>query len=422
MHCALDPHAPGLFFQPLASRRVLLCVCGSIAAPKSFLLASALVKLGAEVQVVMSEHAAHFIGPLAFEGVTRRRPVLNLFEPSPHFQGELHIELSRWADVMLVVPASDNFIAKLAAGIPDTTLSLLAKNFPLSEIVLAPAMSAEMWEHPASQKNVALLKEWGLTFVGPTRGRLAHGGVGAGRMAEVEEILALSCQKLGRRFGDLSSRHVVVSAGGCREAIDRVRCISNASTGKQGHALAEAARDRGAEVTLVTTEPATAPLGLSQVYEVASHAEMEGALRAACKEADVYIGAAAVADYTVKNSSSKKIKREAQQSLMLELESTTDILAGLSQPGLIKVAFAAEVEQHEAHARAKLERKGAHLIVLNDVRRSDAGFGAPTNQVSIFDRDGGALSFPECPTKVASKYDVAWQVLSSMKRYLPDQV
>lgn len=399
---------------PLAGRNIVLGIGGSIAAPKAFTLLSALIQLGADVEVVMSEHAEHFLGRWAVSGVTGKQPYISTFDPPSHLRGEPHIALAQAADCMIVMPCTDSFIGHYAAGIPGDALTLVAKNISPERLIVAPAMSSDMWEHPSTIMNIGLLQDWGVTVLGPVEGRLASGETGIGRMIEPASAIDFLRAMLGAVYGDLRGTRMVISAGGLREAVDTVRYITNASSGRQGHALAEAARDRGALVTLITASSLTPPSYLEGVYHVQSHSDMQEALNECIQEADVYIGAAAVSDFTVSNTVTHKLKRKEGQKLSLELQAAADLIKELEKPGLLKVAFAAETENHIEHAREKLQRKKADLIVLNDVSRPDAGFEAETNQVTLIDATHQE-SFPAQSGTTASKYEVAWAILSRIR-------
>jgi phosphopantothenoylcysteine decarboxylase/phosphopantothenate--cysteine ligase len=283
------------------------------------------------------------------------------------------------------------------------SLTALATRAPL---LLCPAMDSQMWEHPATRGNVDTLRARGAHFIGPEEGRLASGQVGFGRFSETEKIIGGIRYLLGAN-GDLAGKKVVVTAGGTREAIDPVRYIGNHSSGKMGFALAEAARDRGASVTLVTAPSSVRDPYAVNVLRVVSATEMRDAVVGACRDADVLVMAAAVADYQTGEPLSQKVKRENTEGLSLSLVRTPDILAEVGRrPGLVKVGFAAESQDIVANARHKIEAKGLDLIAANDITARDAGFAADTNRVTLLDRDGGEEHLPLMP-----KYDVAWRIL-----------
>lgn len=396
--------------EPLASRHIVLGVTGSIACYKAVDLASKLVQAEAVVDVALTPAATAFVTPLAFRSITGREPHTDMFRPNGE-HGEAHVELARRADLMLIAPATASTIARLAHGMADDFVSLtaLATQAPL---LVAPAMDAQMWEHAATQANRALLEQRGVQFVGPAAGRLASGRMGAGRLVEPADIVEHVKARLGRERGDLRGRRIVVTAGGNREAIDPVRFIGNHSSGKQGYAIAQAARDRGAEVTLISTVALPTPAGVRAV-PVSAHAEMFEAVREACRNADALIMAAAVADYRPAGSATHKIKREGADRLTIELVQNADIIASIDEPRLIKVAFAAETDDLLANAARKLRAKGARLMVANDVSATDAGFAVDTNRVAILDDRGGQEDLP-----LLSKYDVGMRILDRVGELL----
>jgi len=397
----------------LNGKRILLGITGGVAVYKAAALASRLTQAGALVDVVMTEAATRFVAPLTFEAVTRRRVYTDMFflpstsQPGAD-SGELqipHISLAKAADLLIIAPATANTLAKLAHGLADNLLSALALACP-APVLIAPAMESHMWSHPATQANVAMLIERGATVVGPVSGHLASGAQGPGRMSEPEEIME-SARLLLARAGDWRGRRVVVTAGGTREAIDPVRFISNRSSGKMGYALATAARDRGACVTLIsaaTTLPD--PLGVETIH-VESAEQMCQAVLSACTDADVLAMAAAVADYCPLTAAEHKIKKHDER-LVLELRRTPDILMEVARlrtssgsPRLV-VGFAAETQDLLDQARAKLERKRLDLIVANDVGAPGSGFGVDTNQVTLLWADGTVEALPCLPkTEVA---------------------
>jgi phosphopantothenoylcysteine decarboxylase/phosphopantothenate--cysteine ligase len=388
---------------PFEGKRVLLGVSGSIAAYKAADLASKLTQAGAIVDVLMTASASQFVTPMTFRTLTHRAVVTDLFDiGSP--EAVEHVALATAADVLVVAPATAHMIAKLALGLADDPISVitLATTAPL---VVAPAMDANMWENLAVQANVATLTERGVMVVGPGSGRLASGLQGWGRLAETTEIMGMMAQVLGRD-GDLRGRSIVVSAGGTREPIDPVRVIANRSSGKMGYAVAEAARDRGACVTLVTASALPAPAGVG-VVTVETTEEMRAAVFEACAQADALVMAAAVADYRPAAPSSQKIKKGPAGSSgpsSIELAQTADILAEAPK-GIVRVGFAAESGDLLTNARAKLEGKRLDLIAANDITQEDAGFGSDTNRVTLLD----ATSAEELP--VLPKYDVAMRIL-----------
>jgi len=393
----------------LTGKRVVLGVCGGIAAYKVVELASRLTKEGALVDVVMSEAATKFVTPLTFQAITHRTVATDMF----HLEAEgniTHVSLGVAADVVVVAPATAHSIAKLALGIADDLVATtaLASTAPL---VVAPAMEEHMYHHPATQENLAKLRARGATIVPPAHGRLASGRVGEGRLAEIEEIYQAMERVLGKRR-DLAGRRVVVTAGGTQEPIDPVRYIGNHSSGKMGFAIAEAARDRGAAVTLISGPSSLPePSGVAVVH-VQTAVQMEAAVHAALAGADALIMAAAVADYRVTQPAEQKIKKEAGD-LTIHLVRNPDILAGLADAPLLKVGFAAETEELLAHAAQKMREKRLDMIVANDVSAPGSGFGSDTNRVVILEPDGSADELPLLP-----KREVAERILDRVAALL----
>jgi phosphopantothenoylcysteine decarboxylase/phosphopantothenate--cysteine ligase len=393
----------------MKDKTVVLGVTGSIAAYKAAELASQLAQAGAKVDVVMTEAATEFIAPLTFRNITGRPVVTKMFELASEYSVE-HVALAEAADVVVIAPATANIIAKIAAGIADDMLccTVLATKAP---VIVAPAMHASMYENSVTQDNLAELKSRGFTIVGPAYGRLASGAVGMGRLVDVDEILGTIRQVLGRNV-DLAGKRIVVTAGGTQEPVDPVRCLSNRSSGKMGYALAEAARDRGAQVALVSAPSfLPKPIGMD-VVNVGTAQEMHEAVKKAVTKADALIMAAAVADYRPKKVSKSKIKRGRASSLTLELERTPDIIGELKGK-FLRVGFAAESEDLVANARKKLKAKGLDLIVANDIMSKVSGIGADTNQVVIIDRKGKIEELPLLP-----KREVADRILDKVIQFL----
>src|SRR5216684_6615091 len=375
------PAAPLGGVRVLAGKRVTLGVTGSIAAYKAVGLASALHQAGAIVDVAMTPDAQRFIQPLSFQAITHRPVFADLWAPGMETD-IAHVTLGRESDLIVVAPATANTLAKLAHGLADDPVSVtvLAARCP---VVVAPAMDAGMYTHAATAANVVLLKDRGVTFVEPEEGHLASGLVGLGRLAAPETILDIVRATLGRS-GDLARKRVLVTAGGTVEAIDPVRYIGNHSSGKMGYAVAEAARDRGAEVVLVTTPTALrVPAGV-EVIRVSSAEQMLAALTSQYARLDALIMAAAVADFKVLAQVDQKIKR-GEHALELTLVPNPDLLATTASlaadPRPVRVGFAAETQDLVEHAAEKLARKSLDLIVANDV--SDNVFGADSNQVTL---------------------------------------
>jgi len=382
-------------------KNVVLGVTGSIAAYKAVDLASKLTQKGLAVDVVMTRAALEFVTALSFRSVTHRPVVTDMWELSTEFSVE-HVALAERADVVVIAPATASTIAKLAVGIADEMLTcvVLATRAP---VIVAPAMDVGMYSNAVTQENLAKLRSRGFTIVGPGYGHLASGLVGTGRLVETEDVMGAILQVLGRK-GDLAEKQVVVSAGGTREPVDLVRYIGNRSSGKMGYAIAEAARDRGAIVTLVSTVvDLPAPAGV-ELMPVETALEMRDAVLKASAAADVLIMAAAVADYRPAKAATGKIKREAE-TLTLDLVKTPDILSEV-KGDIIKVGFAAESGDLIDRAREKLERKKLDLIAVNDITAEDSGFGTDTNRMTLIDREGKVEELP-----LMSKRDVAHKIL-----------
>ncbi len=360
----------------LQGRNIILGVSGSIAAYKVVQVARDLTQHGARVDVLMTEGATRFVTPLTFQTLTRRPVISDLWQDwTEDAQG--HISLGEQADIMLVAPASAQTLARLALGLADDMVSLtaLATYAPL---VLAPAMNYHMWEHPATREHVRTLQDRGATVLTPGRGRLASGAVGEGRLADPSEIVGAVRWRLGRS-GKLAGKRVVVTAGGTREALDPVRYLTNGSSGRMGYALAQAAIDAGADVTLVSTNVELSPPWGATLVPVTAATEMFAATEQACKHADVLVMAAAVSDYRPENPSDSKLTKTGG-AMEFRLVENPDIVASISRPGLLKVGFAAETENLIENAHAKLERKGLALIVAND---AEATIGAPNAALTL---------------------------------------
>ena len=368
----------------MSQRNVVLGVTGSIAAYKAADLASRLTQAGISVHTVMTENATKLVGPATFRALTGRPVATEMFELTNPFSIE-HVSLADLADVFVIAPATANVIAKLAHGIADDllTCTALATRAP---ILVAPAMHTAMWENPATRANVETLCARGIRFVGPVVGRLASGGHGAGRMASVDDIADEIAAILGRN-GDLAGRRVLVTAGGTREAIDPIRFLGNPSSGKMGYAVAAAARDRGAEVTLVSGPTSLRrPAGV-HVIDVVSADEMLEAVKQALPGQDALVMAAAVADFAPKTPLAHKAKK-GDAALKLDLRRTADILETVrAVPIKVKVGFAAETENLIDNARDKLERKGLDFVVANDVGGTDSPFGSDENQAILVDAE-----------------------------------
>ena len=387
----------------------MLGVTGSIACYKALDLASKLVQAGALVDAVMSFGATQFVTPLAFRGITHREVVTNIFDPRSELSVE-HVALAQRADIVVVAPATVHCIAKLALGLADDpiTTTVLASQAP---VLVAPAMDANMMDHPATQENLEKLKRRGVTIAGPAHGRLASGLIATGRLLETPELMGYITSTLGKK-GDLAGRTIVVTAGGTREPLDPVREITNRSSGKMGYALAEAARDRGASVVLIAAPTGLPDPVLTRVVGVGTAEEMCQAVLLEVGQADVLIMAAAVADYRPVAAAPHKIKKSAED-LTIALERTTDILSAATGK-FIRIGFSAETENLRENAEAKLRSKSLDLIVANNVVEGQGVFGADTNQVTLIDRD---LRVEELP--LLSKYEVSYRILDRVAALLP---
>lgn len=380
----------------IKDKRILLGVTGSIAAYKAADLASKLTQQGAQVDTILTGGAQNFVTPLTFQSVTSRKAYTDadLWGSDAHI---LHVGLGHGADLMVIAPCTANTLSKLTHGAADTllTVTALAANCPL---LAAPAMDGGMYESPAIQENVRILRERGVTFIGPARGHLASGLTGSGRMVEPAEIIGHIRLALARN-GRLAGKHLVVSAGGTQEPIDPVRYLTNRSSGKQGYALAQAALDAGAQVTLVTH-----PTGLSlpvgaQVVEVRTVQDMLDAVLSACENADGLVMAAAVADFRVKHIAEHKLKKQDGVP-QIELEAAPDVLGTVAKMrGALKclkvvVGFAAESRELTENAAAKLTSKKLDFIAANDISAPDAGFAVDTNRITLLYANGRCESLP----------------------------
>jgi phosphopantothenoylcysteine decarboxylase/phosphopantothenate--cysteine ligase len=384
----------------LKNKTVLLGVTGSIAAYKAVDLASKLTQAEANVDVVMTKAGKEFITPLTFRSITQRRVATDMFESAPEFDIE-HIALADRADVVVIAPATANIIAKLSAGIADDLLCCVALATK-APIILAPAMNAYMYENTITQENLAKLHARGFIIIDPAYGALACKEIGTGRLADIDHILSIIRDVLGRE-GDLARKNIVITAGGTQEPLDPVRHISNRSSGKMGYALAEAARDRGAKVTLISA-PTQLPIPAEiDVVQVRTALQMRDALLEVTAKADALIMAAAVADYRPESTAENKLKKRTAPHLTLKLIKNPDILSEVKGK-LIKVGFAAESEDLINNATNKIKTKQLDLIVANDITATDSGFDVDTNKVVLIDRQGNREDLPLLPKiKVAHK-------------------
>lgn len=389
----------------LENKNVLLGVTGSIAAYKAADLASKLTQAGAKVDVVMTRAAGEFITPLTFRSITHRWVATDMFEDKPEFNIE-HIALAERADILVIAPATANIIAKLVSGIADDLLSCTVLATKAS-IILAPAMNVNMYQNPVTQENIARLRSRGVRIVEPASGNLACGAVGSGRLADVEDILKIISDVLGRGC-DFYGKRIVVTAGGTQEPIDPVRHIGNRSSGKMGYALAEAARDRGASVVLISAPAAIpVPAGI-EVVQVKTARQMKEAVLNVTSKADALIMAAAVADYRPATTAESKMKKGADAQRTLELVRNPDIIKEVKGK-IIKVGFAAESEDLIQNAKAKLKGKDLDIIVANDITAADAGFDVDTNRVTLIDRRGKKEEL-----QLMSKSEVAHKILDKV--------
>lgn len=391
----------------LRGKTVVLGVTGGIAAYKSAALTSLLVKAGAQVQVIMTEHARQFIAPLTFESLTGRRCLTDTFDRNHEYSTE-HVELAKEADVVMIAPATANIIAKIAHGMADDmlTTTILACDCPK---IVAPAMNTRMYENPVTQDNIRKLEEYGMTIAHPTSGHLACGDIGKGKMLEPEELfqyilMACAFEK------DMAGKHVLVTAGATQEALDPVRYITNHSSGKMGYSLAKISALRGAEVVLVSGRTALAAPLFAERVSVTSAEDMFWAVTERSEWADIIIKAAAVADYRPAAVSSEKIKKSDDQ-MSIGLERTQDILGYLGahkRDGQFLCGFAMETQDLLENASQKLKKKNADMIVANNLKVTGAGFAGDTNVVTLITENGAEEQ------ELMSKEEVAGVILDKI--------
>jgi len=388
----------------LKGKKVLLGVTGSIAAYKSAILCRELVKQGAQIKAIMSPDASNFITPLTLSTLSKN-PVYSDYSDVKTGTWNNHVELAKWADFFLLAPATQNTIAKMANGICDNLL--LATYFSMeNKTYFAPAMDLDMFQHPANQANIRRLQDFGNILIPSEKGELASGLVGEGRMAEVENIV----KAISKQDEAWKGKKVLITAGPTYESIDPVRFIGNHSSGKMGYALAEKAKAKGAEVILISGPTQLIPPSGVTLVNVKSATEMLSAVRE--PNADLYICAAAVADYTVSNPVNEKIKKKTS-FLTIELQKTVDILAEIGankKEHQFVVGFALETNDEEANALGKLKRKKCDMIVLNSLRTSGAGFGGDTNQITIYTKDNKSATF-----QLKSKSEVAQDIIDTIQ-------
>ena len=393
---------------PLVNKHIVLGVTGSIASYKAIDLASKLTQAGALVDTILTYGATQFVTPLAFRSITHRDVITDLYDLDSEFSNE-HVALARRADIVTIVPATVNCIAKLAWGMADDplTTTVVATEAPL---LIAPAMDGNMYSHPATQDNLQILERRGVVIVGPDQGYLASGLSGKGRLVDPTQLVGHIAAALGKK-GDLSGKKIVISAGGTQEPIDPVRVITNNSSGKMGYAIAEAARDRGAEVILITAPTSLSDPPSITVKNVTTAAEMCSLVLSEVTDSDALIMSAAVADYRPKTSAEQKIKK-SNSGLTIDLTKTEDILEKATG-NFVKVGFSAESENLVSNATEKIGRKSLDLIVANDITDPDSGFGKDTNKVVIIDDQLQAEHLP-----ILTKYDVGNEILNRVLKVI----
>ena len=404
-----------------AKYKIGLGVTGGIAAYKAIEIMRLLQKQGCDVSVAMTEHATEFINPLTFRSLGATAVIVNDYAPD-NPDPIAHINFSQNIDLLLVAPATANVIAKFANGIADDFLSTtyLASTAP---VMIAPAMNTTMWEHPTTQRNITRLRDDGVRFVEPVAGELACKAVGTGKLEDVENIVRQALEFLSVGGGsnrvagtsnDLAGERFLITVGSTREAIDPVRFISNHSSGKMGFAVAAAARDRGADVTVVAgVTKIDPPEGVSVIRGLSAE-EMYAAVMRELPAATVFVGSAAVADYRPANAADAKIKKDGRETMTLDLVKTPDILAAVSAARSgrqIVIGFAAETNNVVAYARSKMEKKSLDLVLANDITQPGAGFETDTNKGTILDRWGGSIELP-----LMTKREMADKILDEVVR------
>ena len=379
---------------PLKGKKIIVGITGSIAAYKSADLVSKLIQFGADVTVLMTNRAKNFIGENTLEGLSHKPVISSYFDNVSEINID-HVYLAKHADLIIVAPITANSIAKLVHGITDNPITgtIMASKAP---VILAPAMDGEMYNNNVI-RNLKLLEKPRFTILEPNTGRLASGITGKGRMNEPEIILETAMYLLGKE-GDLQSQKIIITAGGTRELIDPVRYIGNRSSGKMGYAIATAARDRGANVSLVSAKHVSlkVPFGVEH-HSVETSSDLEKKILFNAEKADVIIMAAAVCDFKPIQIADQKIKKSTQKNMILELEQTPDILKQLADKDVTKIAFAAETENIIENAKIKLKNKNVDMIVANDVSRDDIGFNSDNNQVTLIKKNGSIKELPVMP-------------------------
>ncbi|MBX7259868.1 MAG: bifunctional phosphopantothenoylcysteine decarboxylase/phosphopantothenate--cysteine ligase CoaBC [Candidatus Hydrogenedentes bacterium] len=398
--------------KPISNKEIVLGVTGSIAAYKACELASRLVELGAKVTPVLTKSAAELVGPATFEAITGRRAIMRMFEPMQNPDIE-HIAVATRANLFLIAPATANIIAKAANGVADDWLSttLLATKAP---VLFAPAMNTNMYNHPATQENILKLRQRGCHFVGPDFGRLACGTVGPGRLIDPQAILEMSAVLLSEKR-DLTGKRVLITSGATHEPIDPVRFIGNYSSGKMGRALALEALSRGAVVTVISGPSSVTMPHSVLTLPVKTAVEMAEAVVSLSQDSDVFIGAAAVADYRIEKPAQSKRKKSGK-NLELTLVENPDVLGLVSavrRPEQVIVGFAAETDDLLANAQVKLKKKNLDLIVANEVDSEVSGFGKDTSKATLIAHDGTTEDLD-----VLSKADVAERIFDRIAALL----
>ncbi|MFL2664396.1 MAG: bifunctional phosphopantothenoylcysteine decarboxylase/phosphopantothenate--cysteine ligase CoaBC [Dehalococcoidia bacterium] len=390
----------------LENKNVVLGVCGSISAYKSADIASKLVQEGANVSVILSNSAQKFVGKATFEAITHNKVILGLWDNNTNMNID-HVSLAHEADIILIAPATANTIAKLAMGVTDSpiTNTVLATSAP---VIISPAMDGDMFDSFQTQNNINILKEKQFEIIGPETGRLASGLFGKGRLSESKKIISVTRKILGKNK-DFSGKKIVITAGGTKQPIDPVRYITNKSSGKMGHFIAEAAIDRGAKVVLITASNISSPEG-AETINVETVKSMENAIISATKDADILIMAAAISDFIPEKISKNKIKKKDETLINMTLKPVSDFSHKLKD-NLIKIFFAAESENLEENAEHKLHSKNADFIVANNIVEKNSGFFYDTNKVTIIDKYGAKINLP-----LMHKLKLANKILDKIKK------
>ena len=389
-------------------KTVLLCVTGGIAAYKIATLASMLVKTGYDVKVVMTQNATNFINPLVFETLTQHKCLIDTFDRNFEYSVE-HVTLAKWADIVMIAPATANVIGKLAHGIADDMLTTTVMACAECKKILAPAMNTRMYENPVVQDNLKLLEHYGYEVIEPASGYLACGDTGAGKMPEPEMLLEYILREIAKEK-DLTGQKVLVTAGPTQEAIDPVRYITNHSSGKMGYALAKAAMLRGAQVTLVSGPCAIEPPPFVKLVPIVTAKEMFDAVTSVSFEQDIIIKAAAVADYRPAQVFDDKVKKQEGQ-MSIELEKTDDILQYLGDnrvPGQFLCGFSMETQNMLGNSRAKLGKKHLDMVAANNLKVAGAGFQGDTNVLTLITQD------EDVSLQLMSKEDAAGKILDKI--------